>query len=266
MSQRIVAPVHPHRSVAEWWCYLWKNRPVTDETEFTREFREHGFGFALFTTWAGAIVGTINAVYHALFFKNHGPISQLLYGSYATPLYQALLESALLYWLVPLAFTTFKAWSRRYYQWVLVVAYTYYFAGLASQISNGYRTLDDANISSVLLIVFSVVFLRIPFKHVAILTITSTVVVGAIAVEYYGGEAFRLVITTTLSLVLSLYTSWRMEERDRSVFAKRIQAQKQHALAQEAAKEAEWQRSLAEQSAADADRHRSLAVEAAGGG
>ena len=232
-------------SAQDWWLFFWRNRPVPDEAQFTQDFRRHAFTSTLVATWAAAIVGTINTVHRALFLKNYEPLTQTVQAYTPTPGNHAIFESVVLYWSIPVFFTIFRPWSRRNYQWVLVAAYAYYFARLIIQIATGHRTIDDANVSTIMLISFSVIFLRLPFKHAFFLSVGATALVEIAAIQQFAEQAFRLAITSTLTLFLSLHASWRMEERERSIYQKRM-------LAQDIAAEAQRRRNEAERVAVQA--------------
>jgi signal transduction histidine kinase/CheY-like chemotaxis protein len=228
---------------------LWNNRPVSDEYSFVQEFRRHSFGFALVTAWASAIVGTINGVYRHEFLKTHEPLPSAMF--------------TILYWTPPLIFAIFKSWSQKNYQWVLIAVYLFYYFRVALEIFTGHRHVDDANVSTISLIVFSVVFLRLPFKHALVLAVGATTAILLVAAREFGYQSFRLEITSCLTLALSLYTSWRMEDRDRSIFEKRLDAQKQFIKAERSAVLEQQHRILAENAAAKAEEQGMLANEAA---
>jgi signal transduction histidine kinase len=237
---------------------LWYNRPVSDEKSFVLDFRNHSFSSAYVATCAAALVASANAAYRQ--FVLPGPHE---------PLLQVVLISLVTYWIPPIIFTAFKEWSVRYYHWVLGVLYAFYFYRLGVRLVSGTSNLDDSNLSFVLLIVFYVIFLRIPFRHALILSGVATVAIDWLALREFGGLAFRLLITSSTTAALALYTSWRMEGRDRGLFAKRLEAaaqaqeaQAQSAKAAHAAAKEQEQRKAAESAAVEADKQRVRAAHA----
>jgi signal transduction histidine kinase/CheY-like chemotaxis protein len=239
---------------------IWYNRPVSDEQSFVQEFRSHSFGFVLVATWTLCLVRTIIIAYQQLFAPG-------------TPesLVGVLLSSALLYWMPAVVFSVFKDWSRRNYHWVLDLLYVLYYAMVALRVISGSAKLDDANILLLVLIITSVIFLRIPFRHAVGLTTIATIVINVLAVEHFGLVAsFRLLFSSAFTLAMALYTSWGIEERDRGLFAKRLEAASQAAearaqtvRARESAAEAQTQRIRAERAAAEEQIQRIRAQEAA---
>ena len=232
-----------------FWHLLWHNRPVHEEQTFVWEFRAHSFEFVLVASWMLCILRTVVILYQQ--FLPAGPPG---------PVGTALLSGALLYWIPPLVFSGFKSWSRRYYHWVLDGFYAVYFFQVGQRVVSGSSHLDDANVMLLILIATSIIFVRIPFRHALVLTGLSTIAVDALAVNHFGLPAsLRLVFSSMFTLVMALYTSWRMEERDRGLFSKRIeaaaQAQEARALsarAAQAAREEQQQRILAERAATEA--------------
>jgi signal transduction histidine kinase/CheY-like chemotaxis protein len=218
MTSRAMYQAWSERSVL---YRIWCNRPVRDERAFVDEFRNHSFRFVLVATWTLGILRTIIITYQQLFATGpHEPLAQALWGG------------VLLYWLPPLVFSVFNDWSRRHYHWVLDALYTVYFVKVAARVLSGPAQLDDANVLVLILIITSVIFLRIPFRHAVCLTATATVAIGVLAVEHFGPVAsFRLLFSSAFTLVMALYTSWGIEERDRGLFTERLEAE---ALAREA--------------------------------
>lgn len=222
--------------------HLWYNRPVSDEDVFVREYRSHSFGFVMVATWTLAIVRTLIIAYQQL--VGAGPHE---------PLLQAVTSGALLYWLPPIIFWLFKDWARKYYHWVLDCFYAAYFVKVGLRVGDGSPQLDDANVLMLILIITSVIFLRIPFRHALVLTAISIVTIDALALMHYGPTAsFRLVFSSGFTLAMALYTSWGMEERDRGLFSKRLEAAAQAREAQRAAAEEQEQRIRAERAATEA--------------
>ena len=221
---------------------LWYNRAVSDEDAFVREFRSHSFGFVLVATWTLAIVRTLIIAYQQLF--GVGP---------REPLLEVITGGVLLYWVPPLVFRVFKDWARRFYHWVLDGFYAVYFVKVGLRVGDGSPQLDDANVLMLILIITSVIFLRIPFRHALVLTATSIVVIDVLAVIHYGPAAsFRLMFSSGFTLAMALYTSWGMEERDRGLFSKRLEAAAQAQEARRAAAEEQEQRIRAERAATEA--------------
>ena len=221
---------------------LWYNRPVSDEQAFVREFRAHSFGFVLVATWTLAVVRTLIITYQQFF--GAGPHD---------PLLQVITSGALLYWVPPLVFSFFQDWSRRYYQLILDCFYAVYFLKVGLRVGSGAPQLDDANVLMLILIITSVIFLRIPFRHALVLTATSIVAIDVMAVMHYGSAAsFRLMFSSGFTLAMALYTSWGMEERDRGLFSKRLEAAAQAREAQRAASQEQEQRIRAERAATEA--------------
>jgi hypothetical protein len=211
---------------------LWYNRTVSDEELFVREFRSHSFRFVLVATWTLAIVRTFIIAYQRLFGADRHE-----------PLLQVLTSGALLYWALPVVFWLFKDWSRRYYPWALDCFYAVYFVKVGLRVTDGSPQLDDANVPMLILIITSVIFLRIPFRHALVLTATSIAAIDVLAVARYGPTAsFRLMFSTGFTLAMALYTSWGMEERDRGLFSKRLEAAAQAREAQRAAAQEQAQR------------------------
>jgi signal transduction histidine kinase/CheY-like chemotaxis protein len=104
-----------------------------------------------------------------------------------------------------------------------------------------------------ILIITSVIFLRIPFRHALVLTAASIVTIDALTLMHYGAAAsFRLVFSSGFTLAMALYTSWGMEERDRGLFSKRLEAAAQAQEARRAAAEEQEQRIRAERAASEA--------------
>jgi signal transduction histidine kinase/CheY-like chemotaxis protein len=98
-----------------------------------------------------------------------------------------------------------------------------------------------------------VIFLRIPFRHALVLTATSIAAIDVLALLYFGPAAsFRLVFSSGFTLAMALYTSWGMEERDRGLFSKRLEAAAQAQEARRAAAEEQEQRIRAERAATEA--------------
>jgi hypothetical protein len=221
---------------------LWYNRPVSDESAFVREFRSHSFGFVLVATWTLAIVRTLVIAYQ-----------QFLGAGAHEPFLQALTSGALLYWVPPLVFWLCRDWARKYYHWVLDCFYAVYFVKIGLRVADGSPQLDDANVLMLILIITSVIFLRIPFRHALVLTATSMAVIDMLALVHYGPAAsFRLVFSSGFTLAMALYTSWGMEERDRGLFSKRLEAAAQAQEARRAAAEEQEQRIRAERAATEA--------------
>jgi signal transduction histidine kinase/CheY-like chemotaxis protein len=221
---------------------LWYNRPVSDEDAFVREFRSHSFSFVLVATWTLAIVRTLVIAYQQL--RGAAPHE---------PLLQALAGGALLYWVPPLVFWLRKDWARNYYPWMLDCFYAVYFVKIGARVGDGSPQLDDANVLMLILIITSVIFLRIPFRHALVLTATSIAAIDVLALVRYGAAAsFRLIFSTGFTLAMALYTSWGMEERDRGLFSKRLEAAAQAEQARRAAAEEQEQRIRAERAAAEA--------------
>jgi signal transduction histidine kinase/CheY-like chemotaxis protein len=221
---------------------LWYNRPVSDEGAFVREFRSHSFGFVLVATWTLAIVRTLIIAYQQLF--GAGP---------QEPLPQVITSGALLYWLPPIIFWLCRDWARQHYHWVLDFFYAVYFLKVGLRVFDGPPQLDDANVLMLILIITSVIFLRIPFRHALVLTATSIITIDALTLMHYGPTAsFRLVFSSGFTLAMALYTSWGMEERDRGLFSQRLEAAARAGEAQRAAAEEQEQRIRAERAAAEA--------------
>ena len=221
---------------------LWYNRPVSDEDAFVREFRSHSFGFVLVATWTLAIVRTLIIAYQ-----------QLLGSGPPEPLLQVITSGALLYWLPPLIFGLCKDWARQNYHWVLDCFYAIYFVKVGLRMLDGPPQLDDANVLMLILIITSVIFLRIPFRHALVLTATSIVTIDVLALLHYGAAAsFRMMFSSGFTLAMALYTSWGMEERDRGLFSKRLEAAAQAEEARRAAIEEQEQRIRAERAASEA--------------
>jgi signal transduction histidine kinase len=221
---------------------LWYNRPVSDEDAFVREYRAHSFGFVLVATWTLAIVRTLIIAYQQLF--GSGPHE---------PLLQVITSGALLYWFPPVIFWLFNDWARKYYHWVLDCFYAVYFVKVGLRVFDGPPQLDDANVLMLILIITSVIFLRIPFRHALVLTAASIITIDALAWVHYGPAAsFRLVFSSGFTIAMALYTSWGMEERDRGLFSQRLEAAAQAQQAQRAAAEEQEQRIRAERAATEA--------------
>jgi len=239
----ITTESEPQRSTGESFLHrLWYNRPVSDEDAFVREFRSHSFGFVLVATWTLAIVRTLIIAYQQFF--GAGPHE---------PLLQVITSGALLYWVPPMIFWLFKDWARKYYHWVLDCFYAVYFVKVGSRMFQGPPELDDTNVLMLILIITSVIFLRIPFRHALVLTATSIVTIDALALLHYGSAAsFRLIFSSGFTLAMALYTSWGMEERDRGLFSKRLEAAAQAQEARRAAAEEQEQRLRAERAASEA--------------
>ncbi|MDB6013211.1 MAG: integral rane sensor hybrid histidine kinase [Gammaproteobacteria bacterium] len=221
---------------------LWYNRPVSDEDAFVREFRSHSFGFVLVATWTLAIVRTLVIAYQ-----------QTLGASPREPLLQAVTSGVLLYWVPPIVFWLRKDWARKYYHWVLDCFYAVYFVKVGLRVADGSPQLDDTNVLMLILIITSVIFLRIPFRHALVLTATSIAAIDVLALMQFGPAAsFRMVFSTGFTLAMALYTSWGMEERDRGLFSKRLEAAAQAQEARRAAAEEQEQRIRAERAATEA--------------
>ncbi len=237
------ASSEPRRSLVGSFLHsLWYNRAVSDEELFVREFRLHSFRFVLVATWTLAIVRTFIIAYQRIFGADRHE-----------PLLQVLTSGALLYWAPPVVFWLFRDWSRRYYPWVLDCFYAVYFAKVGMRVTDESPQLDDANVLMLILIITSVIFLRIPFRHALVLTATSIAAIDVLALTRYGSTAsFRLVFSTGFTLAMALYTSWGMEERDRGLFSKRSEAATQAQEAQRAAAQEQAQRIRAERAAAEA--------------
>lgn len=221
---------------------LWYNRPVSDEDAFVREFRAHSFGFVLVATWTLAIVRTLVIAYQQSFGA-----------SPREPLLQAVTSGVLLYWAPPIVFWLCRDWSRKYYHWVLDGFYAVYFVKVGLRVADGSPQLDDTNVLMLILIITSVIFLRIPFRHALVLTATSIIAIDVLTVMQFGPAAsFRLVFSSGFTLAMALYTSWGMEERDRGLFSKRLEAAAQAQEARRAAAEEQEQRIRAERAATEA--------------
>jgi two-component system, sensor histidine kinase len=233
----------PQRSLVGSFLHrLWYNRWVSDEELFVREFRSHSFRFVLVATWTLAVVRTLIIAYQQLFGRDRHE-----------PLLQVLTSGALLYWAPPIVFWLFKDWSRRYYPWMLDCFYAVYFVKVGLRVTDGSPRLDESNIFMLILIITSVIFLRIPFRHALVLTATSIAAIDVLALTRYGPAAsFRLVFSTGFTLAMALYTSWGMEDRDRGLFSKRLEAAAQAREAQRAAAQEQEQRIRAERVAAEA--------------
>lgn len=257
---------------------LWHNRPVLDEKEFVRGFREDSFSSAVLATWAAAVVGTLNAVNREI--VGHQPLGL------------ALAQTVFaLYWVPALTFTVLPRLSKwlyhgllETYQWLLDAVFAFYYLRLGERVlaipldaavgntpSLMTTQLDEANLSLVMLILFTTVFLRLPFRHAFVLSVIATASIDLLAWIHCGFEAsFRLLFTTGLSLALSLAAAWRREERERKLFSEKKEAQLQSIRADEerertkvAAADTEVQRWRAEQAASQAEQARRDAEEAA---
>lgn len=232
------------RSAFGWFLQrLWYNRPVSDEGAFVNEFRSHSFGFVLVATWTLAIVRTLIIAYQQVFgIGEH------------EPLVQVVTSGALMYWAPPLVLWLFKDWSRKYYPWVLDCFYAVYFVKVGSRVADGSSPqLDDTTVMMLILSIMTVIFLRIPFRHVLVLTATSIAVIDVLALVHFGPTAsFRLVFSSGFTLAMVLYTSWGLEARDRGLFSKRLEAAAQAQEAQRAAAEEQEQRIRAERAATEA--------------
>jgi signal transduction histidine kinase len=257
---------------------LWYNRPVQDEKEFTRDFREYSFSSAVFATWAAAVVGTLNTLNREVILSHR-------------PMGLALAQTVFaLYWMPPLAFTLGPRLSTRLhqlligtYQWLLDAVFAFYFFRVAQRVATipldaaGGRTPDvmalllgEVNVSVVMLILFTTVFLRLPFRHAFVLGVGATVAIDLLAWIRCGFEpSYRLLFTTGLTLALALTAAWRREERERQLFQGKKQAESQSIRADEekeraktAAADADFQRKRAEQAAGQAEQMR-LEAEAA---
>jgi signal transduction histidine kinase len=232
-----------HSAVRTVLRLLWYNRPVSDEDAFVHEFRSHSFGFVLVAIWTLAILRTLIIAYQQVFGV----------GQHEPPL-QVITSGALLYWAPPIILWLFKDWSRKYYHWVLDCFYAVYFFKVGLKVADGSSPqLDDANVLMLILIITSVIFLRIPFRHALVLTATSIVGIDLLALTHFGPAAsFRLVFSSGFTLAMALYTSWGMEARDRGLFSKRLEAAAQAQEAQRAAAEEQQQRIRAERAATEA--------------
>jgi signal transduction histidine kinase/CheY-like chemotaxis protein len=212
---------------------IWYNRPVHDEAAFERESRSHSFGFVLVVSWTLCIIRTGAIVYQQFF-------------SYAVrpePILPLVLDTALLYWTAPLIFSIFGGWSRHHYHWILDLLYGVYFINVGLRVTDGPSQPDEVNVMLLVLIITSVIFVRIPFRHAVGLTATATVIIDLLAIQHFGfATAFRLLLSCAFTLAMALYTSWGIEERERGLFNKRHEAEA-------AAAEEQQQRIRAEQAA-----------------
>jgi two-component system, sensor histidine kinase len=219
---------------------IWHNKPVSDEAAFTDDYREHTFRFARIATWAFAIVGTMLMANRLLNVDVTGELGR------KNNLDNVV--SLLLFWGPPILFLLFRNWAARYYQWVLSFVFAALFIKLGLGVWRGERSIPAAHIAMLTLNFFMVVLLRIPFKHVLVLAVTTNTLIGALLLIQFQSEIPRVLpplLHAGTIVLIGLYASWRIEARDRTLFDQRR-------FAERAAQDATNQRERAERSAEDA--------------
>jgi Signal transduction histidine kinase len=212
---------------------IWKNQPVRDESEFAAQFRVHAFADARVATWASAVVGCALMIQRSL---DHPSIGM-----------GDILSGLVLFWAPPLTFALFADWSRRNYQWLLIIAFALRFVRVGGGIYQEMRSVEETAMAVMSLTIFVTALLRLPFKHAACLSVSALAFITAIATAYFGSSAWLpQLVPILLVATLALFASWRAENRERHVFNRRMEAAEQATLARSAMADATAQSLRAE--------------------
>ena len=115
--------------LAEVATRIWQNQPVRDESEFAAQFRVHAFADARVATWASAVVGCALMIQRSL---DHPSIGM-----------GDILSGLVLFWAPPLTFALFADWSRRNYQWLLIIAFALRFVRVGGGIYQEMRSVEE---------------------------------------------------------------------------------------------------------------------------
>jgi signal transduction histidine kinase len=219
--------------LAEVATRIWQNQPVRDESEFAAQFRVHAFADARVATWASAVVGCALMIQRSL---DHPSIGM-----------GDILSGLVLFWAPPLTFALFADWSRRNYQWLLIIAFALRFVRVGGGIYQEMRSVEETAMAVMSLTIFVTALLRLPFKHAACLSVSALAFITAIATAYFGSSAWLpQLVPILLVATLALFASWRAENRERHVFNRRMEAAEQASLARSAMADATAQSLRAE--------------------
>jgi two-component system, sensor histidine kinase len=206
---------------------------VRDEREFAAQFRVHAFADARVATWASAVVGCALMIQRSL---DHPTIGL-----------GDISSGVVLFWAPPLIFALFADWSRRNYQWLLMVAFALRFVRVGGGIYQETRSVEETAMAVMSLIIFVTALLRLPFKHAVCLSVSALAFITAIATAYFGSSAWLpQLVPILLVATLALFASWRAENRERHVFNRRMEAAEQASLARSAMADAKAQSLRAE--------------------
>jgi signal transduction histidine kinase/CheY-like chemotaxis protein len=237
----------PLSALAAFATRVWQNHPVRDEREFAAQFRVHAFADARVATWASGVVGCALMIQRTLDHPYIGPGD--------------ILSGVVLFWAPPLTFLLFADWSRRNYQWILMIAFGLRFIRVGGGIYQETRTVEETAMAVMTLTIFVSFLLHLPFKHAVCLSVSTLAFVTAVASAYFGSSVWLPQLVPILLVVtLALFASWRAEGRERRLFNGRMEAAEQASLARRAAAEAAEQAALAQGAMADA-RAQSLRAE-----
>jgi len=170
----------------------------------------------------------------------------LLYTSVKIPSWVSIVVA----WTVPLIFFLAKQWSSKYFHWIIIAAMSY-FIGTRLLDLQGVRwysdqyTLATGNSAEqeriqesfvifsqylqtrfVILYIWFIVFFRIPYRHALAFCLATVPIIEAMLFLYateangpYIGISFFFIVA------LGLITLWKLEERERLIFAKSLDAE-----------------------------------------
>jgi signal transduction histidine kinase/FixJ family two-component response regulator len=158
-----------------------------------------------------------------------------------------ILSGLVLFWAPPLTFALFADWSRRNYQWLLIIAFALRFVRVGGGIYQEMRSVEETAMAVMSLTIFVTALLRLPFKHAFWLSVSALAFITAIATAYFGSSAWLpQLVPILLVATLALFASWRAENRERHVFNRRMEAAEQASLARSAMADATAQSLRAE--------------------